>query len=277
MSEATLNLSEAILWRQPGITEGATLSWQGDQQLLIRLPERIDPVINDRVLMLYEALSAMHAFIELIPGYNTLALQLRLEALSEATQVVAEVIATLEGTMAAALNLAVTEQLEQSAADEGDLTHTEVSSHNGRIVRLPVCYGGDYGPDLQAVCDHTGLSAEAVIERHAAVAYRVYMLGFTPGFPYLGGMDEALKTPRLKVPRLKIPAGSVGIADAQTGVYPQETPGGWQIIGRTPLALFDASRAEPALLAAGDRVRFVPIDATTFEVLAENGGATWDL
>jgi inhibitor of KinA len=133
-----------------------------------------------------------------------------------------------------------------------------------RLVEIPVCYGGVYGPDLEAVARHTGLPPQELIRRHAAGSYRVYMLGFAPGFAYLGGMDEQLATPRKAEPRTAIPAGSVGIAGGQTGVYPLETPGGWQLIGRTPLPLFDAQRNPPSLLQMGNRVRFVPIDEATY-------------
>jgi KipI family sensor histidine kinase inhibitor len=112
---------------------------------------------------------------------------------------------------------------------------------------------------MGAVCAHTGFSREEVIARHTAPLYRIYMLGFLPGFPYLGGLDPALETPRLETPRTKIPAGSVGIGGAQTGIYPLESPGGWRIIGRTPLKPYDPDRAEPFLYRAGDSIRFYPV------------------
>jgi len=130
-----------------------------------------------------------------------------------------------------------------------------------------VLYGGEAGPDLNFVAEHNGLTPEEVIRRHTAPAYLVYMLGFTPGFPYLGGMDESIAAPRLKTPRVRIPAGSVGIAGTQTGVYPIDSPGGWQLIGRTPLRLFDMEGENKFLLKAGQRVRFVPIDEGEFRRL----------
>jgi len=137
-------------------------------------------------------------------------------------------------------------------------------------VEIPVCYGGDYGPDLDEVAALHGLSPAQVVERHAGTDYLVYFLGFLPGFPYLGGLDPALATPRRATPRPRVPAGAVGIAGAQTGVYSLETPGGWQIIGRTPLRLYDPARQPPALLEAGDSVRFVPITTYQFEeILAD--------
>ena len=150
---------------------------------------------------------------------------------------------------------ALAEGLEAAAAGDTDL------------VEIPVLYGGEAGPDLSFVAEHNGLTPEEVIRRHAAPAYLVYMLGFTPGFPYLGGMDESIAAPRLKTPRVRIPAGSVGIAGSQTGVYPIDSPGGWQLIGRTPLRLFDMDGESKFLLKAGQRVRFVPIDEAEFRRL----------
>ena len=137
----------------------------------------------------------------------------------------------------------------------------------GAPVEIPVLYGGPWGPDLEEVAAHCGMTPEQVIAAHSAPCYRIYMLGFTPGFPYLGGMDPRLATPRRKEPRIRIPAGSVGIAGSQTGVYPIESPGGWQLIGRTPLRLFDLGSDPPILLQAGRSIRFVPIDETTYHRL----------
>ena len=128
-----------------------------------------------------------------------------------------------------------------------------------RVIEIPVRYGGPDGPDLEEVARHTGLSPARVVELHAAAKYLVYFLGFSPGFPYLGGMPPELATPRLAAPRKRVPAGSVAIGGAQTGIYPMETPGGWRLIGRTPLRLFDAAAHPPALLRIGDHVRFVPV------------------
>jgi inhibitor of KinA len=138
----------------------------------------------------------------------------------------------------------------------------------GPLVEIPVCYGGDLGPDLDLVASHTQLSVAEVIAGHTQPEYLVYMVGFAPGFPYLGGLDARLATPRRAQPRPLVPAGAVGIAGVQTGVYSLPTPGGWQLIGRTPLRLFDPGRAQPSLLQAGDRLRFVPISAAEFQRLA---------
>lgn len=134
------------------------------------------------------------------------------------------------------------------------------SDHNIRQIEIPVQYGGDYGPDLMSVAAHTGFSESEVVERHVSGFYRVGMMGFMPGFAYLLGLDSELETPRLKSPRTNIPAGSIGIAGQQTGIYPLDSPGGWQIIGRTTVKLFDPLSDTPFLLAPGDIVRFVESD-----------------
>ena len=133
-----------------------------------------------------------------------------------------------------------------------------------RTVEIPVCYTGEHAPDLAAVAAHTGLSAAEVIALHAGAAYHVRAIGFAPGFPYLGGLPEKLATPRRATPRTHVPAGAVGIGGAQTGVYPLASPGGWNLIGRTPLRLFDPARTEPALLRAGDHVKFFSITPEKF-------------
>lgn len=136
------------------------------------------------------------------------------------------------------------------------------------VIKIPVYYGGEYGPDLRVVAEHNQLSVEEVINIHTRTDYLIYMMGFAPGFPYLGGMDEKISTPRLASPRAKIPAGSVGIAGSQTGIYPMETPGGWQIIGRTPLKLYDPVSNPPILLRAGNYIRFTPVTEAEFEKIA---------
>ena len=150
--------------------------------------------------------------------------------------------------------------LEQTITDMGD---TKVNTP--RIVEIPVCYGGEFGPDLMFVAEHNGLTADEVIQIHSSGEYLVYMIGFAPGFPYLGGMSERISTPRRQVPRLSIPAGTVGIAGMQTGMYPIETPGGWQMIGRTPVSLFRPTHHTPSLLQSGDMIHFRPISPKEFQ------------
>lgn len=135
----------------------------------------------------------------------------------------------------------------------------ELHLPESKLVEVPVYYGGNSGPDLETVARHNHLSTQEVIRIHTHPHYLIYMLGFTPGFAYMGGMDERIATPRLAVPRVKLPAGSVGIAGSQTGIYPIESPGGWQIIGQTPLVLYDHRREDPILFEAGQRIQFVPI------------------
>jgi KipI family sensor histidine kinase inhibitor len=141
---------------------------------------------------------------------------------------------------------------------------TEISLPVQRTIEVPVVYGGEYGPDLKDVALYNGLSEEEVIRIHSSVGYLVYMLGFTPGFCYLGGMNDRIAMPRKETPRLRIPEGAVGIADKQTGIYPVESPGGWQIIGRTPLKLFDPGRVPEFTFDAGDILKFVPVSGEDF-------------
>ncbi|MCT4590163.1 MAG: 5-oxoprolinase subunit PxpB [Carboxylicivirga sp.] len=139
-----------------------------------------------------------------------------------------------------------------------------------KTVRIPVLYGGSFGKDLPQVSQYAGMSEQQVIDMHCQTSYLVYMLGFTPGFCYLGGMNNAISTPRKEIPETKILAGSVGIAGEQTGIYPIESPGGWQIIGRTPLRLFDPQKAHPFLLEAGNLLEFYPIDKSEYSRLNEH-------
>ena len=139
----------------------------------------------------------------------------------------------------------------------------------GRVFEIPVCYGGEFGPDLPDIASHAGLTEREVVDIHTSRDYLVYMLGFLPGFCYLGGLDERIHTPRLREPRVRIPAGSVGIGGSQTGIYPMESPGGWQLMGRTPVRLYDPERADPILLRAGDAVRFVPVGEAEYREIEE--------
>ena len=150
--------------------------------------------------------------------------------------------------------------VEDRTASVASITEDEAEAH-----QIPVAYGGEYGPDLETVAEHAGLTSEQVIEIHSGTDYHVFMLGFAPGFPYLGGMDPRIACPRLATPRTLVPAGAVGIAESQTGVYPNASPGGWQLIGRTPMALFDVKADPPAAMLPGTKVNFVAISHDEYE------------
>ncbi len=137
------------------------------------------------------------------------------------------------------------------------------------VLEIPVLYGGEMGPDLPFVAEHAGMSEEEVVKIHSSAEYLIYMLGFTPGFTYLGGMSEKIAAPRLKAPRVKIPAGSVGIAGTQTGVYPIDSPGGWQLIGRTPVKMYDPERETPILPEAGQYIQFFPVTQTEYDAILQ--------
>ena len=219
----------------------------GDQAVTVEWGSTIDQRINRQVHAFARKVEELFhpAITEVVPTYRSATVHYRPEVLS------------YEELKQLLLSLA-----------QGSPEETEELP----VVEIPVCYGGEYGPDLLEVAQHCSLTPEEVIARHTAPTYRIYMLGFTPGFPYLGGMDPSIAAPRRKEPRIHIPAGSVGIAGEQTGVYPIVSPGGWQLIGRTPLRLFDPQREQPILLSAGAGIRFVPIDEETFRKMEEKEG-----
>lgn len=201
----------------------------GDSALVCAAPPPATLACQERVWTVAEAARQWPHVLEVVPGMNNLTI----------------VFDPLEADVQAlAVELAVAWERASS---------TRLAA---REVEIPVRYGGENGPDLAAVAEHAGLTADEVVRRHANAEYIVFFLGFQPGFAYLGGLDESLHTRRRDVPRLEVPAGSVGIGGAQTGIYPAASPGGWQLIGRTALALFDPTRSPPTLLQPGDRVRF---------------------
>jgi KipI family sensor histidine kinase inhibitor len=218
----------------------------GDRGLLLILGEGIDAHVNDRVHQLAIALRqrALPGVHDLVPAYATLAVHYDPACWIQN-----------ETSPHAALATAIQQVWRMAETDPPSIP---------RHLDIPVCYGGVFGPDLEDVAAHCGLSRGTVIDRHTAVEYRVFMLGFTPGFPYLGELDPILATPRRATPRPKVAAGSVGIAGKQTGIYSLDTPGGWQIIGRTPRRLFDATIPEPCLLRPGDRITFRAIDEAEY-------------
>jgi inhibitor of KinA len=166
---------------------------------------------------------------------------------------------------------ALVERVEREAALAETATDATASLPDVEPIAVPVCYGGEFGPDLAAVAAFAGLDAADVVALHSGPTYRVFMLGFVPGFAYLGTVDARIAAPRLATPRVRVPAGAVGIAGTQTGIYPGAGPGGWQIVGRTPVAPFDLTRAEPFLFQVGDCVRFYPVSAADF---ADQGDGT---
>jgi len=148
-------------------------------------------------------------------------------------------------------------------------TPAQIEAESINIIEIPVCYGRQFGPDIETVAKSAGLLQEEVIQLHCEPEYLIYMVGFTPGFPFLGGLNEKLFTPRLKTPRMAVPKGSVGIANNQTGMYSITSPGGWQIIGRTPLKLFAPQRKNPFLYKAGDKIKFISISSGEYERLKQ--------
>ena len=159
----------------------------------------------------------------------------------------------------------IQDRVESALETGGEETENEPC----RIIEIPVCYGGDFGPDLPHIAEHAGITTDEVIRIHTSRDYLIYMLGFLPGFCYLGGLDERIHTPRLKSPRVRIPAGSVGIGGSQTGIYPMESPGGWQIMGRTPVKLYNPANRDPILLRAGEYIRFQPVDEAEYRKIQD--------
>jgi KipI family sensor histidine kinase inhibitor len=212
----------------------------GDRAISVELGDSIDPVVNSKVQVLFQTIRAHRqpGIVAVVPTYRSLLIHYDpWECSCE------QLLLVIEECLAEPL---------------------EGATQAARRIEIPVCYGGEFGPDLENVAAHHGCSPEKVVEIHLAGAYRVYMIGFTPGFCYLGGLDRRLFMPRREEPRSRVPAGSVGIADRQTGIYSMASPGGWQLIGRTPLRLFDLEREEPFLLGPGDWIRLKAISRDEF-------------
>ena len=219
----------------------------GDSALLVEFGDVISLELNRRVTALDEAIpkAGVQGVEECVPTYRSLLI--RYNPLQTSYEQLVFHIKEIE------------EKLTESKA--------KVES---RKITVPVIYGGEYGPDLNHVARYHGLIEEQVVKLHSRRDYRVYMIGFVAGFPYLGEVPDEIATPRLETPRLKVATGSVGIAEKQTGIYPCEAPGGWQIIGRTPFELFDSKRQPPALLEPGDIVKFEPISEEQFRTIRES-------
>ena len=207
----------------------------GDKALSVELGDSISTEINRKVRALFLSIekAEMPGVTDLVPTYRSVLVYYD------------------------PLHVSLPELEDRLTALEQHLD--EASLEAPRVIEIPTLYGGEHGPDLAYLAEHNGLTPGEVIQVHSGTDYLVYMMGFTPGFPYLGGMSDRIAAPRLPTPRTAIPAGSVGIAEQQTGVYPTESPGGWRLIARTPVHLFDPRRDPPALVEVGDRVRFVPV------------------
>ena len=218
-----------------------TISPVGDCAISIDFGQVIDPKINRQIRQVIEQIKVLQldGIIELVPTYCALLVQY-----DAMVYTYSDICKILEPT------------LQESVTDSANELVT--------IVEIPTVYGGEFGPDLGFVASYNHISKDEVVSIHSGTDYLVYMLGFIPGFTYLGGMDSRIATPRLSSPRTLIPAGSVGIAGEQTGTYPSESPGGWQIIGRTPVTMYDMSKKQAALLQAGDYVRYVSINENEF-------------
>lgn len=223
----------------------------GDHAISITWGDTITVTANRQVMALYHYLSEkkIPGVLDLIPAYTSLTLVYDLAMLIR-TNPDQSVYAMMEA------------QLQQAV-----LSVTAGAVPISRKIHIPVCYDHSLAPDLSALAAHHQLSVEEVIQIHTAPTYRVYMIGFLPGFAYMGSVDERIRTVRKSSPRTKVPAGSVGIAGEQTGIYPLDSPGGWQLIGQTPLQLFDATRTDPCLLQPGDEVQFRSISLTEFHKL----------
>jgi len=216
----------------------------GDRGILVEYGEGIDPDVNRKVRAMAMVLDRhpVAGIAAIVPTYRALLIQYDPGAI-DVTRLKAA-LQDLEGRLAT------------------------IAIPSPRTVEIPVCYGGDCGPDIGFVAETHGLTVEDVIRLHSEPTYPIYMIGFTPGFPFLGGLPEVLHTPRLETPRTHVPEGSVGIANAQTGIYPVASPGGWQLIGRTPLRLFAPEKENPFLYQAGDCIRFIPITPEAYSALA---------
>ena len=229
-----------MIYEEPRFLSG------GDRAIFIELGDSIDPDVNQRVRNLKLAIekAGIPGVVESVPAYRSLLVYF------EPLQLNAPEFRETIGNLLKSL--------------------TSGESPERRLIEIPVTYGGEFGPDLELVASHNNLSDAEVVRIHSSARYLIYMIGFMPGFPYLGGMSPDIATPRKITPRLKIPAGSVGIAGNQTGIYPAESPGGWQIIGRTPLELFHPTREPPSILQAGDYLTFVGVTPEEFTIVKES-------
>ena len=217
----------------------------GDSSILIQFEKKIAPEINRQISALVQLMKEQHieGVTDTIPAFCSLLINYDPRVISYE-----EIKTRMEALL----------KIEIKAGEE-----------KKRIFEIPVCYGGEFGPDIENIAKHAGLTQEEVIKIHTSRDYLIYMLGFLPGFTYLGGLDERIHTPRLANPRIKIAAGSVGIGGSQTGIYPMDSPGGWQLMGMTPVKTYDPEREIPILVEAGDYIRFVPISEERYYKIKE--------
>lgn len=213
----------------------------GDSSILIQFGNAIDPDINARIAATVQLMKEQHieGVVDIIPAFCSLLINYDPRVIS---------YDEMKTRMEKILSIEIA-----------------AGARKKKVYEIPVCYGGELGPDLATIAEHAGLSEQEVIDIHSSTDYLIYMLGFLPGFTYLGGLDERIHTPRLANPRIRIPAGSVGIGGSQTGIYPMDSPGGWQLMGMTPVKTYDPDREVPILVEAGDYIRFVPVDRTEYD------------
>ncbi|SFD23635.1 inhibitor of KinA [Chitinophaga sp. CF118] len=219
----------------------------GDHSIIIEWEQQMDPVIHQRVMSVFYHLQSLQLpyIRDLIPAYASLTIVYQPSLTPRLKQ----------QTASQEIQVMLKKMLEQI---------TTSATAPPRILRIPVCYDPSLALDIQSMAEQKGLSVDRIIELHTQQPYTVYMLGFLPGFPYMGKVDDQLATPRLKKPRLKVPAGSVGIAGSQTGIYSMTSPGGWNIIGQTPIRMFDPHKASPCFCNPGDQVQFTPVSLEAF-------------
>ena len=230
--------------------ENVQIKTAGDSAVLVVFGDEINPEINHRIAATVQMIRNQNfeGIVDMIPSYCALLINYDPRVIS----------------------------FDEFATHLKYLLKLDLNSNESRkrIFEIPVCYGGEYGPDLNLIAQNAGLTEEEVIAIHSGTDYLIYMLGFLPGFTYLGGLDERIHTPRLPNPRIRIEAGSVGIGGSQTGIYPLDSPGGWNLMGKTPVKTYDPNREKPILVEAGDYIRFVPVDEAEYlrisELVAQN-------